>query len=282
VSFVFHFCLVMLLPLFAAMLEPEQRLPPAVGVVQVLDSDATATDAAAGLPGPEAAAEATTQTDSPELMPDVPAAEAITEVRPVDVPQVNLNREDAQQTLDDLKRDAAQAATAAKAAASRAREALNQNLGGTPGGGGGGSGGTGRAGRAARWVLKFNYSNANHYLNQLGGLGAAIAFPQRGDQWLYFTDLARSPSRSVRDLSGEDRIFWINEDPASTGLVAQALGSPPVTPMLAFLPVELEQRMLKMELAYKGAQSEDDIIQTVFECVARGGGFDVIVVDQKP
>ena len=52
--------------------------------------------------------------------------------------------------------------------------------------------------------------------------------------------------------------------------------------MLAFLPVELEQRMLKMELAYKGAASEDDIIQTVFECVARGGGFDVIVVDQKP
>lgn len=282
VSFVFHFCLMLLLPLFAAFLEPEQRLPPAVGTVQVLDDSGTDADPAAGLPGAEAAAESLTQSESPDLMQDIPAAEAITEVQPVEVPQLDLNVPDAKQALESLRNDSAQAVAAAQAAARGARERLNQNLGGAPGGGGGGGGGTGRAGRAARWVLKFNYSHADHYLNQLGGLGAAIAFPQRGDQWLYFTDLAGRPNRSVRDLSGEDRIFWINEDPSSTGLVAQALGIAPLTPMLAFLPVELEQRMLKMELAYKGAASEQDIKQTVFECVARGGGFDVIVVDQKP
>ena len=49
VSFVFHFCLVMLLPLFAAILESKERLPPAVDMVQVLDTSGADADPAAGL-----------------------------------------------------------------------------------------------------------------------------------------------------------------------------------------------------------------------------------------
>jgi hypothetical protein len=279
VSFVFHFCLFMLLPLLAALLEPEPRLPPEVVPFQVIDTDATAMDATEGLAGSEAAVESLEHLDSLEFQ-DIPMEE-IADVQPVDIPDVDYQIDDTQQ-LQDLTIAAAQAAATAKATAQRARETLNRNLGGTSRGTESGGGGTGRAGRAARWILMFNYSDVDQYLGQLGGLGAEIAFPQRGDQWLYFSNLARNPTRVVRDLSGEDRIFWVNEDRASASMIAQSLGIQPVTPMLAFLPVELEQRMLKMELAYKGARSEEDIIQTVFECVRRGGGHDVVVIDQKP
>jgi hypothetical protein len=182
-----------------------------------------------------------------------------------------------------MRQEASEAAAAARAAADAAREKLNENLGGTPGGGSEGTGGgTGRAGRAARWVLRFNTTSPQNYLAQMGGLGAEVAFPQQGDQYIYFSNLSSSPTRTVRDLSDENRIFWIDQDRGSFGGVAQTLGVPSAAMMLALLPVELEQRMTQLELAFKGATSEQEIIQTVFECVRRGGGYDVIVVDQKP
>jgi hypothetical protein len=51
--------------------------------------------------------------------------------------------------------------------------------------------------------------------------------------------------------------------------------------MTAFLPLKLEDRMLQMELSYKNLE-EDEIASTHFEVVARGGGYDVIVVEQIP
>ena len=38
-----------------------------------------------------------------------------------------------------------------------------------------------------------------------------------------------------------------------------------------FLPHDLEARMLKMELSYKGVSNENDIARTEFEVVTRGG-----------
>jgi hypothetical protein len=119
-------------------------------------------------------------------------------------------------------------------------------------------------------------------LLQLGGLGAEVAFPQRGDQYAYYSNLDGSPTRAVRDLSRENRIFWIDNDSQSFGDVARELGAGSAPMMIAFFPLELEERMSKLELAYRGRASEADIIQTVFECVSRGGGYDVMVVDQKP
>ena len=53
--------------------------------------------------------------------------------------------------------------------------------------------------------------------------------------------------------------------------------------MIAFLPLDLEEKMSRLEMARareRGVSREEDIRQTVFECVRRGGGFDVIVIDQ--
>ena len=69
-------------------------------------------------------------------------------------------------------------------------------------------------------------------------------------------------------------------DPSSIGGLNRELGVGSVEFMVAFLPLELEARMVKIELAYQNAKSEDEIQSTIFRCVSRGGGFDVVVVDQ--
>ncbi|MBC8452163.1 MAG: hypothetical protein H8D70_02960, partial [Rhodospirillaceae bacterium] len=146
--------------------------------------------------------------------------------------------------------------------------------------GSGGSGGTGRAGRASRWVLTFNTNNPQDYLRQLGGLGADIAFPAQAGKFQYFTNLAGSPKSSIRDPNNESRINWIDDNTFYE--VARLLGVD-ADFMIAFLPAPLEEKMAKLEMARareRGVTREQDIIQTVFEYVNRGGG-DVIIVDQK-
>ncbi len=282
-SFAFHFCLVMLAPLFQAMMEPAETLPVEVGVVQVAEATSDASDVTEGLPGSEDALELSAETDMSDMPTDV-SMENMEEVQQIDVTSPEVDVDSLIEEAQTMRQEATDAAAAARAAAKSATDKLNENLGGKPGGGTstGGGGGTGRAGRAARWVLRFNTSSPQNYLAQMGGLGAEVAFPQRGDQYVYFSNLDSTPTKTVRDLAQENRIFWIDQNRGSFGGVAKTLGVPSAPMMLALMPTELEQRMTKLELAFKGAASEEQIIQTVFECVSRGGGYDVIVVDQKP
>ncbi len=269
-SFVFHFCLFVLLPFLFAIVKTQDRLPPTVDVVQVVDARMDGSEAFSDLPS---GLETQEQAASSEMAVEVPTTE-INKNIDVEV-TTEFNEEDIQKTADNAVKQARQAAAAAKAAAANA---LNENLGGTAGGGG--SGGTGRAGRAARWVLTFNTSNPQDYLRQLGGLGADVAFPAAGGRYKYFTNLAGTPTSSLRDLDKENRIYWM--DDRSYFEVAQLLGVQ-ADLMIAFLPTPLEEKMSKLEMARareRGVTNEEDIIQTVFEYVNRGGG-DVIIVDQK-
>ena len=270
-SFVFHFCLFVLLPFLGAVVASQDRLPPTVDVVQVVDAQMDGSEAFSDLPSGLETQEQ--DTSSSEMAIDVPTQEINKDIQ-VDV-TTEFNESDIQQTADNAVKQARQAAAAAKAAAA---SALNDNLGGTAGSGG--SGGTGRAGRAARWVLTFNTSNPQDYLRQLGGLGADVAFPAEGGKYKYFTNLAGTPTSSLRDLNNENRIYWMDE--RSFFEVAQLLGVS-ADVMIAFLPGPLEEKMSKLEMARareRGVSNEEDIIQTVFEYVNRGGG-DVIIVDQK-
>jgi hypothetical protein len=273
-SFVIHFCLMMFIALLSAVVEQQDTLPPPVETIAVADTTATMGDSDDELPAGDVAENMAMEESS-----DVPAPEEaspeISDVAPVEVPEVATV--DQQEIVDTTIAKSKAAAASARAAAA---QQLNNNLGGKPGSPSGGGGGSGRAGRAARWVLRFNRSSTENFLEQLGGLDADIAFPQRGDNYLYFSDLSGSRSSSTRNLSQESRIFWIDDSRQSFEDVARTLGvsSPPF--MCAFLPTPLEEKMLKLELAYKGAPNEESIVQTVFECVQRGGGYDVIVVDQ--
>jgi hypothetical protein len=272
---VFHFCLVLFLALITGVIASRERLPPAVETVRVAEADSSGGDSFDDPAGDPLQMSA----DQPAmpLTSELPPAEAITEVAAVDAPDVLSPTADAQ---TNVREQVATARSAAAAARSAAAKQLNENLGGSPKSGGGSGAGSGRAGRAARWVMQFNTSNPGEYLSQLGGLGAEIAFPQRGDSYLYFSNLGGSPTSSTRNLSQEKRIYWMDQDPRSYNSVAAQLGiaSPPM--MIAFLPLALEDKLLKLEKAYKGVQDEDQIQQTIFECVRRGGGYDVLVVDQ--
>ena len=177
---------------------------------------------------------------------------------------------------------------AAEAALSRLDQAKNQlaaNLNqGSPdgdrGGGGGGSGATGRGARVARWVLHFNTQSSQHYLEQLDGLGAEIAFPAAGNRWQYFFDVGSPKRRSqIRDLGSENRLYWVDEKQQSVGGVAQVLGIPTPPFMIVFLPVPLEDRMLQLELDYQGL-TEEQILRTDFRVISRGRSYDVEVTRQ--
>jgi len=274
-SGVFHFLIVLFAAFITTALAPRDRLPPAVAVVQVAEVDSTGGESAED-PAGEALQMSEERPDPAPTAEAETTQETITDVKPIDVPDVTLSPADSQKNIQEQVAIARNAAASARAAAAKT---LNENLGGAPSGGGGGTG-TGRAGRAARWILRFNNSSPSAYLSQLGGLGAEIAFPQRGDKYLYFTNLGGNPSSVTRDLSGEKRIYWMDNDPQSFGPVANHLGvkSPPM--LIAFLPIELEEKILKLEKAHQGIEDEDQILQTIFECVSGGGGYDVRVVDQ--
>lgn len=193
------------------------------------------------------------------------------EVKPVDQGK-ELERETqvAQATLNQL---------------AQAIEQLNANIKQGQGGGSGGlegGGAGGRGARVARWVLKFNSRTSKHYLEQLDGLGAEVAFPMVGNKWQYYLNVSSTSRMSeVRDLTSESRLYWVDEKPESISGVAQELGIAVPPFMIVFLPLPLEDRMLEMELAYQNLR-EDEIQRTDFEVISRGGGYDVKITRQIP
>jgi len=274
-SCIFHFLMFFLIPLLATALKDPPPPEVAMDIVAVVDPDdqLSAGEGAADPSDSDVAAEAEpggAPEESPETLPDV---ENIVDVDEVEV-RDTLNEQN-KETTREISETGAKAADAAEAASKVAKQALADNIGSKPSGG---ASGAGRAARAARWVLTLTYTSARHELQVLGGLGAEIAFPLQGDQWRYFTNLAAKPTGSVRTLDGESRIYWIFE--SSFEHVARHLGVNNPSMMAAFLPVELEQRMVRLEKAENGAR-EEDILQTIFKAVQRGGGWDVTVISQK-
>jgi hypothetical protein len=73
----------------------------------------------------------------------------------------------------------------------------------------------------------------------------------------------------------------VDDNGPSVAAVCRVLGIDVSPVMIAFLPLALEDRMLKLELAYKGLK-EEQIASTHFECIVRGGKHDVVVVQQIP
>ena len=254
--------------------------PPAVDVICIGDEP----DAAPG-EGPDLPADDTLEEASAEESPDMPEEKPSEEVVKVEEPTPSEMEPEPADTGTEAAVEAATEASQAQAAldrVSRARKQLAKNLDKKGGGGGGGSGATGRGARVARWILKFNTSSAQNYLVQLDGLGATIAFPVKGGKFRYFYNASSSSRRSeVRDLSSESRLYWMDDRAQSVQRVTQFLKISAADCMVSFLPLELEERMLKLELAFKNLE-ENEIRSTTFEAVQRGGKYDVIVSQQIP
>jgi hypothetical protein len=276
------FTILLLLPIvLIAPFAQRDPTPPAVDVLYVgEDQNAPLGD------GEEFDAEVAMGTTEPEPADELPAEVTVDEVAkieeeelpPPEVAPADQGEEVIEQTA---------VAQSALDRLSQARSQLDSNLNqGAPeggrAGGGGGTGTTGRGARVARWVLHFDTESSHHYLAQLDGLGAEIAFPAVGNRWQYFVNVGSPQRRSeIRDLGGESRLYWVDEKPQSIGGVAQVLGIPMPPFMIVFLPVRLEDRMLEMELAYKNL-AEDQILRTDFHVIQRGASYDVRVTSQIP
>ncbi len=189
------------------------------------------------------------------------------------------------------------------------RSKLNQNLGNPPGGGvgpgsdggkdgkkgsgegpgsGSGSGGkiTQREERMLRWTMTFSTRNGNDYVQQLRALGALLAIPVPGTnppQYQLIRDLSARPPRLLdEDLSQIKRIYWVDNKPDSVRSLMSALGlSAQVDHFVAFMPPELEQKLLRLERGYRNRQ-EHQIEETLFGIKSTSTGFEPFVVSQTP
>jgi hypothetical protein len=253
--------------------------PPAVDVL-VVGPDESAPAGDVDDLAAMAALEGTLPDEPLEAMPDLP----VEDLSEVTKPELRSKIEPAEtgKELDEAAETAQSTLDRLAAARQQLDANLNQGASQGTGTGGGGTGAAGRGARVARWVLHFNTRSAKHYMAQLDGLGAVIAFPLTGNRWRYYFDISSDRRRSeIRDLSDENRLYWVDEKPHSIAGVAQELGIPASPFMIVFLPVTLEERMLAMELAYRNLR-EDEIQRTDFEVVETGARYDVRVLRQIP
>lgn len=274
-SLALHLFLVVLLIVFAQPWRRPDPLPPQVGTVLIDDSSAG--DDALPDTG-DSALEPQSHQEQPEPMQFDPAT-----VEKVETPEMTQPIEIPLPKPDTRGEKTVQEA---RERLNSARSALNRQLASpgkeSPSGAPGGSG-AGRSGRAARWHLRFKTVNPDDYLAQLEGLGAAVAFEvgeSGGGRWRFF-DKPWSEKEEWHDrgLDDESRLFWIDDTRATVRSVAELLRVPAREFMVAFLPQELERKMLELELTYQNRR-EEEIETTVYEVVRRGGKYDVFVIKQ--
>jgi hypothetical protein len=152
---------------------------------------------------------------------------------------------------------------------------------------------TQREKRILRWTMTFDNIDHANYVAQLRGLGAALAIPVREDangvQYKIIRDLSARPAKFTDDDIGEIQshraVRWIDENPNSVRGVMSVLGLK-LTPshFLAFMPEELEEKLLRLETTYLKrypSRKEDDIKATKFRIKVRNGKYEPEVVKQQ-
>jgi hypothetical protein len=156
---------------------------------------------------------------------------------------------------------------------------------GTGTGTGSGSGeGTGRGNltqrekRMLRWTMKFDASSGPVYLRQLAGLGAILAVPVRENpepEYQIVRDLTHTPAKLVaEDVTKIQRIYWMDYNAQSVRDVMTTLGLT-IRPshFVAFMPVELEDKLFEMEKKAAHGRTEDQINETIFRVKRLGDHY---------
>jgi hypothetical protein len=142
--------------------------------------------------------------------------------------------------------------------------------------------------RAQRWVMHFNTHDGRDYRKQLADLSAhmqrkTIVAVQRSDgRFLVYRDLGQQPPVGrVEDVDRIGGIRWWDEKPESIASLSRALGLGYVPARLCvFFSEELEQKLLRLELQFAG-RTEEQIEETHFEIVKRGGVYEPVVAGQR-
>jgi hypothetical protein len=140
-----------------------------------------------------------------------------------------------------------------------------------------------RGRRIMRWEMAFKTNDAEDYLRQLDALGAVIAVPDKQAKLMTIRNWKERPAKpQYEDTKAMNRIFWIDDRKESTESVGNLLelGFTP-SALVAFFPRELEEELLKKELAFKN-RKEEDIALTRFNMGFSGGKAMIKVVAQEP
>ena len=88
----------------------------------------------------------------------------------------------------------------------------------------------------------------------------------------------RLPRIALQKLN---RIFWIDDKRESVEQLARALGLDFIPDrIVALFPHEFEKELLGKELAFRN-KKESEILETRFQVLIRGRGYEVIVTDQR-
>lgn len=168
---------------------------------------------------------------------------------------------------------------------------------GTPGGptagpgtgtGAAGNGANGTRARSLRWVLRFRTADGRDYLNQLSAVGATILvpLPPENKKAYIFRDLNYpKPGELVSEeewnkLEEQIRFCDFKRDSVSGMASALKLDFTPHS-FWAFFPKHFEDELSLKETAYSGRKAED-IEETIFEVVIRGGRSVISVASQRP
>ena len=158
---------------------------------------------------------------------------------------------------------------------------------GSAGTGPGGTGANSSRARSLRWVMRFRTASGEDYVAQLAAMGAVILVPMPPDykQGLYFTNLKNlsekkmSTDADLSKLAGQ--IKFSDTRPDSVRAVCDVLGvKENVKSFWAFFPKGLEDELARKEMGYRNRRAED-VEETIFRVVSKGGGYELIVDDQK-
>jgi hypothetical protein len=140
--------------------------------------------------------------------------------------------------------------------------------------------------RQRRWTLIFNTRDGQDYVRQLNALGAILVYPdpQEKNEFRVIRNLRERPvTAKIEDVAQIQRMYWVDDTETSVRSLSAALGLKPTPPGFGmFFPADLEPRLLKLELTYRG-RAEQEIEETKFEVFKNPEGqYDIRVISQTP
>lgn len=161
----------------------------------------------------------------------------------------------------------------------------NGGEGNNPNGKGDGTGSDSTRARTLRWVIAFKTAGGRDYLDQLKSLGAKVVVPTADGKAILFRSLDGNPPQGKlmgdsdwNELTG--LVQFADYTDLSRRQVGEALGMGKLPKgFWAFFPKELEKELARKEVGHQQRRAED-IEETKFECVNRGGKYELIVTRQ--
>lgn len=223
--------------------------------------------------------------ERPAITPQVPTVDLPTNARPKLAPLPEAQEPSSERTINDLADFFEQERKRAKDSKTTRGPDDKPAKGEGPGDPGSGKVKNKHRDRMLRWTMQFNTRDGKDYAKQLQSLGAIVAIevPDETAKMTVYRDLTSPAKGEVEEVKSIKNIWWIDDKPESVSALCDALKIKPAPKrLIAFLPTELEEKLLKSELAYAKGKTEDEIIETVFELKNRGEGrYEPVVISQR-